>query len=102
MTQASDLWNLDHVAKRGRRYRSADRRIFLERQMRTVGVNPRFVGNPYLIALRQSCPPLGNNPPKFEGALQTGLADYTSIERRVMRGTRLVDSYAEIGLRAEH
>src|SRR5258708_11968470 len=36
MMQAADLWDLDHLAKRGRLDRSADRRILFERQMRTV------------------------------------------------------------------
>jgi len=34
MMQAADLWDLDHLAKRGRLDRSADRRILFERQMR--------------------------------------------------------------------
>jgi hypothetical protein len=34
--QAADLWDLDHLAKRGRLDRSADRRILFERQMRTA------------------------------------------------------------------
>jgi len=36
MMQAADLWDLDHLAKRGRLERSADRRILFERQMRTA------------------------------------------------------------------
>ena len=36
MMQAADLWDLDHLAKRGRLDRSADRRILFERQMRTA------------------------------------------------------------------
>jgi hypothetical protein len=34
--QAADFWDLDHLAKRGRLDRSADRRILFERQMRTA------------------------------------------------------------------
>ena len=34
MMQAADLWDLDHLAKRGRLDWSADRRILFERQMR--------------------------------------------------------------------
>ena len=34
--QAADLWDLDHLAKRGRLDRSPDRRILFERQMRTA------------------------------------------------------------------
>jgi hypothetical protein len=36
MMQAADFLNLDHVTERGRLDRSADRRIFFERQMRTT------------------------------------------------------------------
>ncbi len=36
MVQAAEFWNLDHAAERGRLDRSADRRIFVERQMRTA------------------------------------------------------------------
>ncbi len=36
MMQATDFWNLDHIAERERLNRSADRRIFFERQMRTA------------------------------------------------------------------
>src|SRR4029077_16288395 len=36
MMQAADLWDLDHLAKRGRLDSSADRRILFERQMRTA------------------------------------------------------------------
>jgi len=36
MMQAADFWNLDHMTERGRLDRSADRRIFFERQMRAA------------------------------------------------------------------
>ena len=36
MMQAADFWNLDHRTEPGRLDRSADRRIFLERQMRAA------------------------------------------------------------------
>ncbi len=36
MVQATALWNLDHTTKRWRLDRSADRRIFFERQMRAA------------------------------------------------------------------
>ena len=36
MMQAADLWDLDHLAKPGRLDSSADRRILVERQMRTA------------------------------------------------------------------
>ena len=36
MMQAAGLWDLDHLAKRGRLDSSADRRILFERQMRTA------------------------------------------------------------------
>src|SRR5713101_9295629 len=36
MMQATDFWNLDHMTEPGRLDRSADRRIFFERQMRTA------------------------------------------------------------------
>jgi hypothetical protein len=42
-------------------------------------------GKPDLTGLWQGSPSLANNPPKFEGAAQAGLGDYTSIECRVMR-----------------
>ncbi len=34
--QATDFWNLDHLTERERLDRSADGRIFFERQMRTA------------------------------------------------------------------
>jgi hypothetical protein len=36
MMQAADLWDLHHLAKRGRLDSSADRRMLLERQMHTA------------------------------------------------------------------
>jgi len=36
MMQAADFWNLDHRTERGRLDRSADGRIFFERQMRAA------------------------------------------------------------------
>jgi hypothetical protein len=36
MMQAADLWDLDHLANPGRLDSSADRRILVERQMRTA------------------------------------------------------------------
>ena len=36
MMQAADLWDLDRLAKRGRLDSSSDRRMLLERQMRTA------------------------------------------------------------------
>jgi hypothetical protein len=36
MKQATDSWNLDHMTKRGKLDRSADRLIFFEWQMRAA------------------------------------------------------------------
>jgi hypothetical protein len=66
MMQAADFWNLDHMTEPGRLDRSADRRIFFERQMRTAP--------PVVFVACDSCIPSFKSFPWMRGAPQRGLA----------------------------